>query len=682
MSRSGAFLVTTAFVALVGLCLFIPGQPCDVGASSHREAPIISTDPSADNTDVYLFVSPDKPNTVTLIANYIPFEEPAGGPNFFKFSDDVRYAIHVDNIGDAQQDITFEFSFESQIINPNTFLYNVGAIGSPTDPNLNVQHTYTVTRVDDSGSTVLGSGLATAPTNVGPVSISDYGPLGDAAAHELGNDVMVFAGPRDDPFFVDLGAIFDLLGFRAGAPGNEGGGRDELSGYNCHTIALQVPIDQLTSDGSVPASSTDASAVIGAWATASRPAITTLQSDAAPTTSGDLVQVSRLGMPLVNEVVLPLSMKDLWNASKPEDDGQFLNFVTDPELGGLLNLLYGLSVPPAPRDDLVQVFLTGVPGLNQPPNVTASEQIRLNVAISPSEDPNPLGVIAGDNAGFPNGRRLEDDVTDIALRVVAGVLVGGFNISPNNLLGDGVDRNDRPFQSTFPYVAPPHQGFDHRHHRVEPPSPSVGASIRRARQDAFLTVALLESDGRAVAPGMSVEFSRSVSGRSPAYAWSGMADIQGLAEVTITASNARSANGLYAARLVDPATADILGTWSSIPVRAGQHTTLTLQIGNRARIGSAEATSSFGLKQNVPNPFNPETTIRFELPGPTEVRLTIYNTLGQVVRNLVIGPQAAGTHSVRWDGRDNPGNLVSSGLYFYTLETDGFSEIRKMLLVK
>ncbi len=464
MARHRRFQFTG--VLLLGLWCTARGLLGLAEASSHREAPIISTDPSADNTDVYAFVSPDRPNTVTLIATYIPMEEPAGGPNFYTFSDDVRYAIYIDNDGDAQEEIVFEFGFQTEVQNPNTFLYNVGPIGSPTDANLNVQQTYTVTRVDNAGQSVMGSGLATAPINVGPVSNPSYDPF--EAVHGLDDGVEVFAGPRDDPFFVDLGAIFDLAAIRPGAPGHLGGGVDGVAGYNCHAIALQVPINQLTRDGSTPDSAGDPASVIGVWATASRPAVTTMQTDGQRTASGELVQVSRLGMPLVNEVVLPLGQKDAWNRSHPRDDGQFLNFVTDPELSGILKLIHGVNAPPLPRNDLVQIFLTGVPGLNQPPNVTASEQIRLNVAIPPSENPNRLGVIAGDLAGFPNGRRLEDDVVDIALRVVAGVLVEGFNIAPNNLLGDAVDRNEKPFLSRFPYVAPPHQGFEHHHHRVEP----------------------------------------------------------------------------------------------------------------------------------------------------------------------------------------------------------------------
>ena len=437
-------------------------------ASSHREAPAISTDPSADNLDLYAFVSPDKPGTVTIISNYIPFEDPAGGPNFHRFSDDVRYLIHIDNDADAIEDITYAFTFETEVVNPNTFLYNVGPIGSVTDPNLNVRQTFTLTRTDDAGQTTLGSGLVVAPINVGAASVPNYTSLAQAAIHDLGSDFSAFSGPIDDPFFVDLGAVFDLLTIRPGAPGNSGGGLDDLAGLNCHAIALQIPIDQLTNDGSTPSDPAGGSAVIGIWSTSERQTTTTINPDGSRTSSGDFVQVSRLGNPLVNELILSLAVKDGWNRSKPADDGQYLDFVTNPEPAVLLNALYGISVPAPPRNDLVQIFLTGVSGLNQPPNVTASEQMRLNVAIPPAENPNRLGVLAGDLAGYPNGRRLSDDAVDITLRAAAGILVEGFNISPNNALGDGIDRNDRPFLKTFPYVAGPHQGFVHTKHRKEP----------------------------------------------------------------------------------------------------------------------------------------------------------------------------------------------------------------------
>ena len=255
----------------------------------------------------------------------------------------------------------------------------------------------------------------------------------------------------DDPFFVDLGSIFDLLTIRK-LPGDLGKGVDGLRGFNTLTIAIQVPIDRVTRDGK-GASETN-QPVLGIYSTTER----------------DGRRVSRLGNPLVNEVVIPLRDKDKWNASDPADDGQFLGSVTNPELGGLLTALYGIAVPPAPRNDLVAVFLTGVPGLNQPAGGTPNEMLRLNVAIEPSRNPSRLGVLGGDLAGFPNGRRLADDVTDIALRAVAGVLVDGFNVAPNNRLGDGVDFNDRSFLAEFPYVARAFDPVAHNHHRTEPAS--------------------------------------------------------------------------------------------------------------------------------------------------------------------------------------------------------------------
>lgn len=366
MDRYRTFFLRICTLA-AGVWAFAGGLPQPAQASSHREAPLISQDPAADNTDVYAFVSPDKPGTVTIVTGWYPFEEPAGGPNFYKFDDSALYTISIDNVGDAQPHLSFEFRFTTQVRNPNTFLYNVGPISSPTDPNLNVQQTYTVTRVDSRGRTTLGSGLITGPNHVGPASISNYDKLFVAAVQDLGDGVKVFAGQTDDPFFVDLGAVFDLLTIRPGAPGNQGGGVDDLAGYNCHTIAIQVPINQLTKDGSVPTSASNPSAVIGVWSTASRPGTRVLRTDGSMVNSGDFVQVSRLGMPLVNEVVLPLGVKDRWNAAQPKDDGQFLNYVTDPEPARLLNLLYGLRVPPKPRNDLVAVFLTGVTGLTSRP---------------------------------------------------------------------------------------------------------------------------------------------------------------------------------------------------------------------------------------------------------------------------------------------------------------------------
>jgi hypothetical protein len=435
-------------------------------ASSHREAPMISEDPVADATDLYAFVSPDAPDTVTFIANYYPMQDPAGFPNFYRFGDDVTYRINIDNNGDAVEDILYQWNFSTEIVNPNSFLYQSGPIDSLDSPNLNVRQTYTLSEGRNGVLTEIASGLMTPPVNIGPKSTPDYEALAAEAIHEVGDGIKVFAGQRDDPFWVDLGAIGDLLTIRE-LPGNAGGGVDDLAGLNVQTLAIQVPIDQLTHNAQAPASAEADGAVIGVWTTALRPS-TKVLSPGSSESSGPLVQVSRLGMPLVNEVVAPLGAKDLFNASIPGNDAQFLGAVTDPEIAKLLNLLYGdalVAVPESDRQDLVTVFLTGIPGLNQPANVTPSEMLRLNVGIAPSETVNPLGVIGGDNAGFPNGRRLEDEVVDIELRVAAGFLLGEeFQNGANGQLGDGVPANDVPFLSSFPYVGTPHQGFEHVHH--------------------------------------------------------------------------------------------------------------------------------------------------------------------------------------------------------------------------
>ncbi|MBK9333345.1 MAG: DUF4331 family protein [Ignavibacteria bacterium] len=451
-------------------------------ASSHREAPIISTDPVADNTDVYAFRPADDPGTVCLIACYNPMEEPAGGPNFHKFGTDVLYEIKIDNIGDRIDHISYQFEFTDIVGNGNTFLYNTGQVSTLGDPDLNVKQTYIVKRVVNGVTEWTSSPLPVTPNYVGgnshsdpnyagPSSMPNYSALMSEGVRDLPNSGgKVFAGPTDDPFYVDLGAAFDLLKIRPGAPGNTGGGKDALAGYNVHSISIKVPIAQVTRNGSSNPNQNDSNAIIGVWATASRKATTVINSNGTRTGTGNWVAVSRLGMPLVNEVVLPLSQKDKWNASKPVDDAQFLNYVTSPELAGIINLLYPVTddIPTSNRSDLVAVFLTGVTGLTQRPQDTRtpSEQLRINLGIAPVafENENRLGVIAGDAAGFPNGRRLKDDVLDISLRVVGGVLLGPpFSTGINAQLGDGVQRNDKTFATTFPYLAIPHEGYENSH---------------------------------------------------------------------------------------------------------------------------------------------------------------------------------------------------------------------------
>src|SRR6478736_3429748 len=444
-----AQILGTTAIFLMSLAL-MPGQ-----ASSHREAPLTAQDPMADNTDVYAFVSPDAPDTVTLIANFIPFQKPDGGPNFYSFDPNVVYEIHIDNNGDAVEDVTYQWRFTTEVRNPATFLYNTGQVTSLDDPDLNVRQFYRLTRIDGprrSGTvTELSGRLPVPPPNIGPRSTPNYGGIG-GAVQSLANNTKVFAGQRDEGFYVDLG-IFDLLGVGSGQV------EDSTAGFNVSTLAIQVPKSDLTRGGTAPANPTDPSAIIGVWSTASRFATRTL-SPGAQTHSGPLVQVSRLGNPLVNEAVIDLARKDAFNAIEPTSDSVALDRVTDPEVPKLLKAIFNIDSPPAPRNDLVAIFLTGIPGLNQPPNVRPSEMLRLNMAIPPSSSFNRMGVLGGDFAGFPNGRRVGDDVLDIVLQAAAGAtpLTPAYNRSPNNGLGDGVGGNDVPYLPYFPYLAIPHAG--------------------------------------------------------------------------------------------------------------------------------------------------------------------------------------------------------------------------------
>jgi hypothetical protein len=453
--------------------LVVPGAAF---ASSHREAPLISDDPAADNTDVYMFRDPRAPGRIVMIANWVPLEEPAGGPNFFHFAENIRYEFNIDSDGDAIEDIVYRFTFTRNVRNGDTFLQNVGAIASPTDVNLNVYYTYRVDKIagrspdqPSSAITTLGSGLLEAPNNVGSKSFpGGYGKGSQIATtvFDVDQDTQVFVGPRAEGFYVDLGMIFDLINFRPGTGvGNVGGGKNETAGFNVHSIALSVPIEQLTANGTVPTSTADANAIIGMWSSTWRLRNRTLNTDGTkPDESGGWVQVSRLGVPLVNEVVIPIGQKDLFNASHPSDDAQFGASVLEPELPAIINALFGVSVPPTPRNDLL-ALVQGVAGLTRRPGEVISDQLRLNVAVptTPIFAVNRMGVLGGDLAGFPNGRRPYDDTVDIALQIVAGVLVDGFNVAPNNQLGDGVDGPDVPYIAGFPYLWTPHSGFDHRH---------------------------------------------------------------------------------------------------------------------------------------------------------------------------------------------------------------------------
>ena len=490
LARRSAMLLVLALggVLLIALAAVTRAStPNPAQASSHREAPLIADDPTADNTDLYAFVSPDKPDTVTILANYIPLEEPAGGPNFNKFADDVLYEIKVDNNGDAKEDVTYQFEFTTTVRNPDTFLYNTGPIDTLADTDWNIRQSYDVWRVERSGRrTRVVNDAPSTPVNIGPRSTPSYGSLMSAAVTPLVGGGQVFAGQADDAFFVDLGSVFDLAGLRPLNPAHllplpAARGVDGVGGFNTHTIALQVPIAQLTRDGKKHAAG-DPEAVIGVYATASRQQTRVYGKLGRQRASGDWVQVSRLGNPLINEVVIPLGSKDRWNASDPKDDSQFAGRYLTPEVTALENLLYPVldNAPETGRGDIAAILLTGVPTLNNT-GPTQADLLRLNTGIAPTGPVgtgNRLGLLAGEFAGFPNGRRLEDDVTDIELRALAcgygpiigpiieslGQCGGNANRSPNNIVGDGVDANDRPFRSTFPYVGVPHSGYEHVHH--------------------------------------------------------------------------------------------------------------------------------------------------------------------------------------------------------------------------
>jgi len=458
--------------------------------SSHREAPEISKDPVADSTDLYAFVSPDAPDTVTIIANYVPLQGPAGGPNFYEFGDDVLYEINIDNDGDGKDDITYSFEFATEVGNPNTFLYNTGPITSLDSTNWNRKQFYSVSRVAGrQGERELADHLPCPPCNIGPRSTPNYASLASAAVQTLSSGEKVFAGQRNDPFYVDLGSIFDLGDLRPFQnlhliPSAATKSVETLATLNVHTIAIQVPISMLTNDGSVPTNPMSSNAVLGVYASANRRKVSILDGDGGSNDVGPWQQVSRLGNPLFNEVIVPMSQKDEWNASEPEDDSTFLSFVQHPELANLLPVLYpgvfpnlaALNASGAVRADLVAILMTGLPpgiipgfqNLSANLKNRSADLLRLNVAIAPSANPSALGILGGDLAGFPNGRRLADDIVAIELRAVAGATyplvsptytpdaaAGVLTQQPFSPPSPGANR----YMPTFPYVGTPHDGF-------------------------------------------------------------------------------------------------------------------------------------------------------------------------------------------------------------------------------
>jgi Domain of unknown function (DUF4331) len=424
-----ALVAAAAAVAVATAALVRGPAPEDGQASSHRESPLIADDPTADNTDLYAFRSPDKPNTITIISNVLPGEDPGAGPNYYRFSATARYNVHIDRNGDAAPDVTYRFQFRNR---PGQLFLG------------NTVQDYTVTRTMGGHSQVVARG-ATAPNNIGPRSTPNYRKLVQDAVRPMTGGGLVFAGQREDAFFADIGAIFDLLALRKGT-GNMGGGRDFFAGYAVHALALQVPISQLD----------DRDHTIGVWTSVERQEARVRGSRV----THPWVQVSRLGNPLVNEVVIPTERKDEWNRDTPAQEAKYRQFFTTPILAAAINKLYPgvINAPEQNRDDLVAVLLTGVPGLNNT-GPKLADMLRLNMSIPPAGAVGTgkrLGVLAGDKAGWPNGRRLEDDVIDIAEQAVAGALKEN---PKSSLIGDGVDANDVRHLTSFPYEADPRSGF-------------------------------------------------------------------------------------------------------------------------------------------------------------------------------------------------------------------------------
>ena len=489
------------------LLMFAGGFALPAAASSHREAPIIALDHKADITDIYAFRSFEGGvPKVTLIMNVDPLLEPGNGPIWFPFDPDILYEMKIDNNNDASEDIVVQVRFITEQRLPNLFQVYAGAgsgifapanspppvapgtlivppritdLDGPGSAGLGQRQSYTVTIVKNGVSTPVtnasGSAFFAVPANVGPRTM-DYQALFDKGTYSTNlPDVKVFAGTTDDPFWADLGAAFDTLNLRSAVSGGvlsafqdaslQNVASDTLSGYSVNSIAIELPVAMLTRTGAVePATST--AATIGVWATTSRQRLTTRRAPLPATSSGSFNQIQRLGNPLINELLIGVGFKDRFSMDQPKNDSQFASFFLDPTLARILNAVFGVVIPTPPRNDLLPL-ITYAPPIAAPgtPAGPIADMLRLNTGVSPTPPASAsrLGLLGGDAAGYPNGRRLADDVFDISLRAVAGVLNPAFNVAPNNRLGDGVNVNDAPYRPNFPYVTYAPSGRDRRH---------------------------------------------------------------------------------------------------------------------------------------------------------------------------------------------------------------------------
>lgn len=503
-------------------------------AANHREAPITALDHKADITDVYAFVSYDNPEKVTIIMNVDPLLEPSNGPTRFPFDPEIRYSIKIDNNHDAVEDLSFDLQFKTEKRLPDVFVGLVGAGGAvfspenspapvpsgtlivppaitaldgPGSEGLNLRQTFKVRmnkhrgwrgRIYKKRTLSRGQTLYAVPSNAGPRTMPDYPTLAQQGIYTLDKDVRVFAGTVEDPFFIDLGAVFDSVNLRTdafdtGVPGVLSDAQDsdniqnfapdDIAGFNVNSIAIEVPIKLITADKQLHAAD-DPLATLGIWATTSRPKTKRYSSipGRAPRLSHRYVQIQRMANPLINELLIGIGSKDKFSMSQPRHDEQFANFVLDPTIARVLNAVYEvnfgpnvLPVPDAPRTDLLPLVQYGPPvAAAGTPTGPVADLLRLNTGIpaTPEDQRSRLGFLTlldndntnDDPAGFPNGRRVSDDSVDITLRVAAGILAGTpFNGFPHNRLGDGVNKNDTPHLETFPYVGYAHSGRDSRH---------------------------------------------------------------------------------------------------------------------------------------------------------------------------------------------------------------------------
>lgn len=486
-----------AWLLAIGMTMPVPAF-----AANHREAPITAVDRAADITDFFAFVSYDNPDYVTIILNVDPLLAPSNGPNYFPFDNDILYEINVDNDKDAVPDVTFQFRFKTEIRAPMVFTAFVGAgqgitvptnaptgilpgtllippavtaLDGPGSEGLSLRQSYTVTMVKKGVATDItrGQTLYAVPTNVGPRTMPNYSALAKQGIYRLDRGMRSWAGTADDPFWIDLGATFDSLNLRklfngTGIPAvltaaqdaddTRNFAPDSVSGFNVNTIAIEVPIAELTRLGNKPDDS-DPDATLGFFGATSRPRMTIRRSPLPSDQSADFRQVQRMGQPLINELLIGTGSKDKFSMSLPVNDSQFAGFLLDPLLPRALNAIYrdALPVPDPPRTDLLPLVTYAPPiapkGTKPGP---VADLLRLNTGVraTPAASRKRLGLLAGDPAGYPNGRRISDDVTDIALRAVVGVLSGNpkYTGFPHNAIGDGVNANDVPQQETFPYV--------------------------------------------------------------------------------------------------------------------------------------------------------------------------------------------------------------------------------------